>query len=184
MIQISKKVFLIFVIMLVVLFFNQEIYATDEYTISTGEELKAFAQEVNNGNSFLGKTVYLTADINLNGDENNQWTPIGTSDSCSFEGTFEGNGHIISGLYMNNSESHYQSLFGCNKGIIQNIAVHGTITSPSINSRVAGICSNNLGKISQCYNNVNLTSSNSINIGGIVAWNRHYRYLWICRKLL
>ena len=39
------------------------------------EDLKKFASEVNSGNSFAGKTVYLMADIDLKCDENNQWVP-------------------------------------------------------------------------------------------------------------
>lgn len=43
-------------------------------TISTLEELKAFRDEVNAGNTFKGETIELANDINLGGEE---WTPIG-----------------------------------------------------------------------------------------------------------
>ena len=38
------------------------------------------------------------------------WTPIGT-ENVPFTGTFDGNGHSITGLYINASDSNYQGLF-------------------------------------------------------------------------
>lgn len=89
----------------------------DPYRISNGAELAYLAQLVNDGNDFSTKTVTLTNNIDLN---NKAWTPIGNSDSV-FAGTFDGNGHTISGLYINITGSYspakkgrlYQGLFGC-----------------------------------------------------------------------
>ena len=39
-----------------------------------------------------------------------QWTPIGTN-AKNYTGTFDGNGHVISGLYINNNDADYQGLF-------------------------------------------------------------------------
>lgn len=61
--------------------------------IDTAADLKAFRDRVNVG-TFAGGTVVLTADINLN---NEAWAPIGTA-AHPFEGTFDGQGHKISGL--------------------------------------------------------------------------------------
>ena len=44
--------------------------------ISTADELKAFRDDVNNGNTYNGWYVYLTNDITL--DINEEWIPIGT----------------------------------------------------------------------------------------------------------
>ncbi len=62
---------------------------------------------------FKGKTIKLGADIVLNeGDAKtwaqnapaNMWNPIGRSDvSLDFEGTFDGQGHTISGLYYDSA---------------------------------------------------------------------------------
>ncbi len=49
----------------------------EEYYIGTEQELWNFANEVNEGNTFDGTTVYLTEDINLNCTKDNQWLPIG-----------------------------------------------------------------------------------------------------------
>ena len=81
----------------------------DKYTIRTAEELANFAQLVNSNNSFSGKTLKLTADIDLGG---NEWTPIGGS-ACPFRGTFDGNSFGITGLKVtNNSENGFAGLFG------------------------------------------------------------------------
>lgn len=69
-------------------------------TISTLEELKAFRDEVNAGNTFKGETIELANDIDLGGEE---WTPIGTQ-SHQFQGIFNGNGHTISNLKINSSK--------------------------------------------------------------------------------
>lgn len=44
-----------------------------EYYINNAQDLWEFADKVNNGNTFEGVTVYLTADINLECTQNNQW---------------------------------------------------------------------------------------------------------------
>lgn len=83
------------------------------YIIEDAEDLKAFRDRVNDGET--GACAELTANIVLNCDENNQWTPIGynkgTDDNIPYNGTFDGNGHTISGIYINTSED-YQGFFG------------------------------------------------------------------------
>lgn len=93
------------------------------FTIDNKEDLITLRDNINNGYEFIykkreisarGYNTYflLTADINLNGDETNNylswdrdnapglvWTPIGKSEEVSFAGHFMGGGHTISGLY-------------------------------------------------------------------------------------
>lgn len=70
--------------------------------IYTAKDLARFAKGVNNdwSESYIGKyksaTIKLMADIDLSA---HYWTPIG-SGSNPFQGTFDGNGHTISGLYI------------------------------------------------------------------------------------
>ena len=87
--------------------------------ISTAEELKAFRDDVNSGNTYEGKYVYLTNDISL--DINEEWKPIGLypMESSSpddetnkpFKGIFDGNRHEINGIYIN-TNNKVQGLFG------------------------------------------------------------------------
>ena len=80
------------------------------YQIGTASELIWFADAVNSGSqSIKGK---LTADIQLNasGSTQNEWTPIG-SQSSPFTGSFDGDGHTVSGVYVN-SGSDCAGFFG------------------------------------------------------------------------
>lgn len=60
--------------------------------VYTENDLRLFANSVNIGNSFSGKTVLLMDDIDLKMEA---WTPIGNL-SNAFNGTFDGNGKTIS----------------------------------------------------------------------------------------
>ncbi|MBR5081648.1 MAG: T9SS type A sorting domain-containing protein [Bacteroidales bacterium] len=66
------------------------------YQIATAEQLALLSQQTNNGTG--GDASYiLTSDIILNDGDSLLWTPIGNVGS--FVGIFDGNNHIISGLY-------------------------------------------------------------------------------------
>ena len=61
----------------------------------------------------------MSNDIDLSSIDN--WTAIGKSSSM-FSGTFDGNGHVIKNLTINNPTSDYQGLFGyASSGEIKNI---------------------------------------------------------------
>ena len=95
--------------------------SSSNFAISTTAQLAGLAQLVNEGNTFIGKTITLNADIDLGSKE---WTPIGTSEN-PFSGTFDGNGKTISNLTINQSSKTYQGLFGSIKGTnYNNILVH------------------------------------------------------------
>ncbi len=75
---------------------------TPDLSIGSKDELISFANRVNSGETFEGKLVVLTADIDL---ENMAWTPIGydsygasPDEATSFNGTFDGRGYTISNL--------------------------------------------------------------------------------------
>ena len=97
------------------------------YKVHTAEGLKAFADEVNGGNRSLKCT--LTADINLT---EQSWTPIG-SYSNRYTGTFDGEGHTISGLQVSGGD--YVGLFGyVNGGTVQNVNLTNVRVSALIGS--------------------------------------------------
>ena len=101
------------------------------YEIATVPHLYWFAEYVNKGNS--GACAVLTQDILINrnvltvdGDLNdsphppaNEWIPIN-----NFSGTFDGDGHTISGLYYSGS-GDYVGLFGYvgSGGQVENVSV-------------------------------------------------------------
>ena len=143
--------------------------ATD-YTIRTAEELAHFAQLVNGGNNFAGKTVTLARDIDLSAvchpaDEENgiaevSWTPIGNWDNdASFFGVFDGNEKEIVNLYINSDEVFYVGLFDnvVAGGIVRNLTVDGTIIAQDPVS-VGGIVALLFGgTVTNCANRVSIT---------------------------
>ena len=143
-----------------------------EFEISTAEQLAGLAELVNNGNDFSGKTILITADIVLNDTSNwenwessapnNTWTPIGANWNNLFCGTFDGQGHTVSGIYIN-SENYYQGLFGKNSGTIKNAGVTESYIKGDY--YVGGVCGYNYVSISDCYNS-GTVSGNSY-IGGV-----------------
>ncbi len=100
--------------------------------IYTKKQLKAFADEVNGGNTFDGKTVALGGDIDLEGEP---WEPIGYAvitnnkydwdNSPHFAGTFDGKGYTISNLNVDDIDTNIRGLFGYGKiKEIKNLHVH------------------------------------------------------------
>lgn len=93
------------------------------YEISSADELYGFADYVNARNSnnpFTGcakltKDIVvnenvLTADGELN--EESKWDFIGWNPIMRFAGTFDGQGHVISGLYANRPSAYYSAFIG------------------------------------------------------------------------
>ena len=143
--------------------------AQADLTIETLEQLQSFAEQVNGGDDFEGKTVVMAADINLGG-ENSPWTPIGTS-SSPFKGTFDGGDHVVSGLYIASGTT--VGLFGyVNGGVVQNLTVQGIVkgnTSFNTNAAVAGVIGYlDGGTVKNCGNQA--TVSGGSNVGGVVGY--------------
>ncbi len=90
------------------------------YTITSPAELAWLASQVNGGNTFSGYTFTVANDINLSG---HYWIPIGDSDSRYFAGTFDGNGHTITGLIISATGSAYTGLFGYLYGTVRDLGV-------------------------------------------------------------
>ena len=81
------------------------------YTVTEPAELAWVAQQVNSGeNNFEGKAVVLQGEvIDLNGLNNQLWTPIGVSGK-PFKGSFDGNGVVIRNMKVSALEC--AGLFG------------------------------------------------------------------------
>ena len=65
------------------------------YTIKTAAQLNWISQQSASGETFKGKTILLASDIDLNGKT---WIPIGAY--SGFYGSFDGQGHTVSGLVI------------------------------------------------------------------------------------
>lgn len=150
-------------------------------SISTAEELKLFAEQVNGGNSFKGKKVELLDNIWLNDtigwrywgrstSNLKTWTPIGNEEH-PFEGIFDGNGHFVAGLFTKaGSESFYQGLFGClRNAIIKNTHIrYSHIIASNFVGSIAGYINLNTSIIG-CSNAGSIESDRNYT-GGIVGF--------------
>lgn len=140
------------------------------YEIATAGQLKWFADEVNSGKPELN--ARLTADIDLSGvcSAATPWTPIGDrANNQDYRGTFDGQNHKITGLYLENKgslanvSSYYTALFGlCDGAAIKNVSVYGEAKAVTryvagIVGRACGISTKRTCTIENCHNYVTLT---------------------------
>ena len=189
--------------------YNDSHYAEPEqvngvYQIENAGQLYWFAAQVN-GEKITDADAVLTADITVNkGDVAGcdgtktegwrDWTPI---NGTYYISTFDGQGHVIRGLYFNDTRVGNIGLFSnLNKeGKIQNVGLEnsyfrgvayvggicaysngtiencynaGTITAEY--DYVGGLVANNFGSIVNCYNTGNITADKDTG-GGVAAWN-------------
>ena len=144
---------------------------TNPYQIENAEQLKAVEDN-------LSASYVLTANINLDGEEK-PWTPIGSDKDHAFTGTFDGNGHTISELYIN-SNSKYAGLFGYvgARGTVKNLTVEGKVNRDATQLDYAytytgGIVGYNGGTVEGCTNkcDVTVSANDYAYTGGIVGYN-------------
>ena len=109
------------------------------------------------------KTVLLQADIDLS---LTAFRPI-----ASFGGTFDGQGHTISGLNLR-PNGEVQGLFRYiqTTGVVKNLTVHGTIIPSGHKSVIGGIAGDNRGTITKCTFHGTLRGEKTL--GGIVGINQ------------
>ena len=181
------------------------------YQIEDAKDLLAFAEEVNKPNydepeADINIWAKLMKDIDLNpsytyNQSTDQWTdaegnaveeskleewaPIADDSAYPYTGTFEGNGHTISGLFINNSSTNddYFGLFGVigSGGNVINLTVEGSVTV-NIPEKFSGdlviaggVTGTNRGNVNNCTNKVNVTVTNNKTIytyvGGVSGVN-------------
>lgn len=151
----------------------------NNYFISNANELVYFAKTVNvDGETYAGKTVKLTADIDLAGKI---WIPVGQTQVSSFQGTFDGQGHTIKNMTVNytGTNSNYAcGLFGwieLHNGapiVIQNVKFdNANVTGIKYTGVVAGYANGASGaEIKNCVVTNSTVTSNSKNAGGIIGY--------------
>ena len=146
--------------------------------IRNQNDLKAFRDRVNGLSGYSAEpwlNGVLVQPIAFADNLEISWTPIGT-EARPYTGTFYGNDHTITGLYINEEEKNQQGLFGVNKGIIKNVKVSGSVWAKQ---QVGMICGQNLGLITGCSSSGEVVStaegsSNAIVVsycGGICGCN-------------
>ena len=136
---------------------------TGEITITTVADLLELTRNCSLDTWSQGKTVRLAADLDLTGAA---FTPIPT-----FGGTFDGQGHTISGLSLTANGSK-QGLFRTIQpgGVVENLNVSGTVAPGGSQTNVGGIAGVNGGTIRSCT--FSGPVSGKAAVGGIAGRNQ------------
>ncbi len=161
----------------------------DVYQIANVGNLYWFANYVNQGgdnaNAFLANDIVVNENLlsllgkDKNGNVTNganfkAWNPMGYyidgSNYVSYAGTFDGNGHTISGLYFNDSSRELVGLFGrtTEGASIKNVGVVDSYFKGG--DYVGGVCGMNGDTITNCYNTGEVNGSGS-SVGGVCGYN-------------
>ncbi len=167
------------------------VYNGDTYEIYSAKGLKAFADLVNGIGNTGGVTVigadpnFDSTNTSINGrlmsnvdlsticyevdgtaDGDVSWIAIGGW-TRGFNGTFDGDGYTVSGLYLNIS-SNNQGFFGYVEvqATIKNLGVEGSVIAASAVGAVVGF---NYGTVINCYSSGEVIGSGSN--GGIIGFN-------------
>lgn len=167
-----------------------------EYTLTTPEQLAGLNKIRNDSKgatTFAGTTIKLGADmifndgaiekILSNGDSNKLW--LTADESYPFEGTFDGQGHTVSGIYLkldtNEGASAIQGIFGAvgKNATIKNLKlINSVVTGPAavndiklgtLISRVVGDNANVTVSDVEIHSAVNEGGHNVGQVGGTVG---------------
>ena len=172
------------------------------YEIGSTDNLNDLAVYVNGSGSYTtggdtettahdctGLTFKQTTNITYShGDDANEdvyasnYTAIGfwgeDTDYHPFKGTFDGQGHTISGIRIYKGGNGYNDIYQGLFGIIEGATIRGiTLTDTRItgNSGTGGIVGSNAGTVTDCHVTatvaIHAVLSNVINHGGIVGFN-------------
>ncbi len=158
--------------------------SSSPYLISSAADLRLLSDEVRAGNNFKGKYFKMTADVVINrnvldnnGEPNDsrnfeRWIPIGVlyQENFSFCGTFDGDGHSVSGIYINRTGFNgFTGLFGVvENGTIKNLTLKDSyISGKHYTSGMMGILksSSSSGMITNCHNYASVSGGIASGIG-------------------
>ena len=140
------------------------IESNGSYTVYNADGLLNVAELVNGGKSDINIT--LDTDIDLTGKN---WTPIGTSFSNKYTGTFDGGGHTIKGLTVTTNDQ-FVGLFGSigYAGTVKNVMMEDVqITSNRSSGFAGGVAGYSDGTIENC--SVSGSVSGTVYVGGVVG---------------
>lgn len=143
---------------------------TKTYTVYNADGLLAWAEAAQSDLSF---NCTLTADIDLTGKK---WTPIGdgVTSEYGYQGTFDGQGHRITGLAIttDNPSGESAALFGGigGNGEVKNLQLVDVDFNVIQNGVASGIAMSNYGTITACSVTGDLSSTGGY-VGGIATSN-------------
>ena len=136
--------------------------AGSRITIRTPEDLVELSRRCSLDSWSRGKTVVLSADLDL--------SDVEFSSIPTFGGTFDGQGYTISGLTITGS-GNVRGLFRYlqSGGVVQNVSLEVTIEPTDLQDSLCGLVGNNRGSVRNCT--VTGSIQGETNIGGIIGVN-------------
>ena len=147
----------------------------DTYVLYDAADLRGFAL-LSKANDFKGKTVKLANDIVLNsGDASTwsktapetEWMSISTVDT-RFAGTFDGQKHTISGLYMSTDEKYTGFFSGtADEAVVKNFRLTNSYLY-STQEEIGSIVGNGRGTFDGIYSDAIVESTNNV-AGGLIG---------------
>ena len=154
-----------------------------EFTIKTAAQLYGFTMLAYSGEKFEGVTIKLGADIVINSGNASEWaegknvparswTPI-----KNFAGTFDGQGHTISGLYGFKTGVHEKrgglGLFTDTKetATIQNVSIANTYFESTYANGVGAVAARSVGTFKNIYVGSDVYIKNKVcgAVGGLIG---------------
>lgn len=144
-----------------------------EYTLTTAAQFAGLATVCKNNGSLAGYTIRLGCDMVFNSGDASKWsasnkptysyTPI-----PNFDGTLDGCGHIISGLYYNSNQGDVGLISKSAQGVIKNLGIVNsgfTTTGNRCGSLIGGTGA--AVKLENIYSDALISANNQA--GGLVG---------------
>lgn len=156
-------------------------------TINSTNDWNVFAENVNGGKSYAGKTVLLGADIDVS-------TMVGTAE-YPFSGTFEGAGHTLN-VSISGDDDGAAPFRYVSGATIRNVKTAGTVSGGDHSAGLVGMALGGTNHIRDCYVSASVsggsyaggilgsgttsttTISNSLFDGSLTAYNMGILYGW------
>ena len=144
-----------------------------EYTLTTAAQFAGLATVCKNNGSLAGYTIRLGCDMVFNSGDASKWsasnkptysyTPI-----PNFDGTLDGCGHIISGLFYGSSQADMGLISKSSQGVIKNLGIVNSSFTTTGNRCGSLIGSTGAGvKLENIYSDALISASNQA--GGLVG---------------
>ena len=148
----------------------------DTFVVGSAEDLAGLSQLTNGETpvTFAGKTILLEADLDLAGREWHAISENATAGSRAFQGSFDGQGHVIRNLNNGGEDERRTGLFGViDKAVVKNLRIENAqINTTGEYTRLhTGVLASwaNASAIENCSTSGTLTCATDILIGGLVG---------------
>ena len=148
---------------------NQKTLYSEIVAIHSVEDYFKFSEKVASGVDYQNCLISLESDLDFSGIEN--ISPIG-NENTSFAGVFDGNSHVIFGMYMNLPEQNC-GMFGNLNGIVKNLQMKECVFYGKTVGAIAAETYN--GAILNCYVDAEVQGEQSGTVVGKLHGN-----LWNC----